>query len=81
MDIDTLNQEIVVPDIHLQGIGEKENGILAQDAAKQILSALMDGVQTEMLQAQAEGLIKGQFDSITDGASKSLGSKIKGLFK
>lgn len=39
-----LNQDLAsvsVPDIHLTGIGEKENGIVAQDAIAQIMEAIL----------------------------------------
>lgn len=32
---------VTVPDIHVQGVGEKENGILAQEAVEQILAAVI----------------------------------------
>lgn len=32
---------VTVPDIHLSGIGEKENGILAQEAVEQIMAAVL----------------------------------------
>ncbi len=33
---------ITVPDIHLSGIGQKENGILAKDAVSQIMDAVLE---------------------------------------
>jgi hypothetical protein len=80
LGVDELNQEIILPDLHLQGIGEKENGIVAADAAKQIFAAVMDAVKKELVKAQAMGILS---DKINLPGGSNLGGikdKIKGFF-
>ena len=80
MGMDALNQEITLPDLHLQGIGEKENGVLAADAAKQIFAAVTDRIKKELVKAQAEGLICGKLNLPGGSVTDNIKSKIKGFF-
>ena len=80
MGMDALNQEITLPDLHLQGIGEKENGVLAADAAKQIFAAVTDRIKKELVKAQAEGLIRGKLNLPGGSVTDNIKSKIKGFF-
>jgi hypothetical protein len=83
LGVKALNQEITLPDLHLQGIGEKENGVLAADAAKQIFAAVTDLVKKELVKAQATGLISDTLKlpgGIGGSTFDNVKSKIKGFF-
>lgn len=83
LGVKALNQEITLPDLHLQGIGEKENGVLAADAAKQIFAAVTDLVKKELVKAQATGLISDTLKlpgDIGGSTFDNVKSKIKGFF-
>lgn len=83
LGVKALNQEITLPDLHLQGIGEKENGVLAADAAKQIFAAVTDLVKKELVKAQASGLISDTLKlpgGIGGSTLDNVKSKIKGFF-
>ena len=80
LGVDALNQEITLPDLHLQGIGEKENGVLAADAAKQIFSAVMEAVKKELVKAQAMGILSDKIKLPGGSALGGIKDKIKGFF-
>ena len=83
LGVKALNQEITLPDLHLQGIGEKENGVLAADAAKQIFAAVTDSVKKELVKAQATGLISDTLKlpgGIGGSTFDNVKSEIKGFF-
>ncbi|MCC3860288.1 AsmA family protein [Pseudemcibacter aquimaris] len=75
-----------LPDLHLSGIGEKENGVLASDAIKQIWGAISGSVskavESEMLnnvvgdvKDEAENVVKDLEDKVAD----QVGDKLRGL--
>lgn len=74
---------IKVPAVHLQGIGRRENGILAREAIVQVLTQYLNIAQK---QAGSAGLLEGiagQPKDLMDKAGedvKELGKDIKGLF-
>jgi len=67
---------LTLPEIHLTDIGKKNNGVVASEAAKQIMSALTAAITKEMTVGQVKGLIEGAGDAIPG----DVGGKIKGLF-
>jgi len=74
-----LNSEAVsvpIPDIHLQNIGRKSDGVTAGEVTKQILGSIVQQVSTAMTAAgmhTATNTIQKTVDSATQA--------IKGLFK
>lgn len=70
------SQTFTLPEIHLTDIGRKDNGVLASDAAKQILAAVTAAVRKQVTTGQVKGLIEGAGDALP----KDVGGKIKGLF-
>ena len=80
MGVESLNQEITLPDLHLTDIGKKDNGVLAADAAKQIFEKVMAMVQKELVKAQAKGILSDNI-KIPGGMNKSgITDKIRGYF-
>jgi hypothetical protein len=86
-------QPISVPPIHLNGIGEKENGVLAGDAVSQIFNAV---VNSSIKAAHEEGLLNGlnpdvlkdigvsRIDRVKETIKEKAGSaadKVKSLFQ
>lgn len=74
--VGSTGQTVALPDIHLTDIGKKNNGVLASDAAKQILAAVTAAAQKQVTAGQVKGLLKGAGDALP----KDVGGKIKGLF-
>lgn len=70
------SQSVTLPDIHLTGIGRKGNGVLASEAAKQILAAVTGAARKQVTTGQVKGLIEGAGDALPKG----VGSKVKGFF-
>ena len=70
------SQEINLPDISLQGIGRKGNGVLAGEAAKQIMAPVMKQVKQYAMKGGIEKLL----DQVGGDGVKGLGDKVKGLF-
>lgn len=68
-------QTITIPELHLTDIGRKGDGVVAAEAAKQIMGALMAEVQKQL----TKGKVRGLLDSAGDGLG-SVGDKFKGLF-
>lgn len=80
LGVESLNQEITLPDLHLTDIGQKDNGVLAADAAKQIFQKVMAMVQKELVKAQAMGILSDNI-KIPGGMSKGgITDKIRGYF-
>lgn len=75
-----LSADVVVPDIQLQGIGRKENGILVKDAAKQIFDHVSKKIEQASMQG---GLLKGlkgsAVDAIKTGDTQELKKKLGGI--
>ena len=75
-----------LPNLHLSGIGEKENGALASDVIKQIFGAISGSVskkaQDELLQ-NAVGAVEGAAGNVVKGledkVADQVGNKLKGL--
>lgn len=81
LGVKALNQEITLPDLHIQGIGEKENGVLAADAAKQIFSAVTALVQKELVKAQTLGILSDKLNLPGGSTVEKVKDKLKGFFK
>ena len=57
-------EPIQVPDIHLKGIGQKENGVHAQDAIAQVMQAVLQNFNKS---ANSAGFLKGlSLDALND---------------
>ena len=67
-----------LPDIHLQGIGEKENGVIASDAIKQIFDAISGGV-TEVAQTGVLNDVLGGVGDVVGGVEDAAGNVVKEL--
>lgn len=91
--LQTQPKPINVPPIHLSGIGEAENGVLAGQAVAQIFRAvanesikaaheqnLLDGVDGALLKDMGVGEIQQLKETIKDEAG-AIGDKVKGLFE
>lgn len=68
-------QTITIPELHLTDIGRKGNGVVAAEAAKQIMGAVMAEVQKQVAKGKAQDLLGGAGDGLD-----SVGDKLKGLF-
>jgi hypothetical protein len=81
LGVESLNQEITLPDLHLTGIGQKDNGVSAADAAKQIFEKVMAMVQKELVKAQVEGILSDTI-KIPGGMNEGdVTDKIRSMFK
>jgi len=83
---------VIVQDIILTGIGEKENGVVAQEAVKQIWTQVSkrisasaneagfyQGLSEDVLKDVVDGQLGGFKDKLQDGLNK-VGESLKGLF-
>ncbi len=83
---------IIVPDITLNNIGQKENGILAREAIAQILdhilktlnkssgqAGFLNGLSKDTLKDMGQSQIDGVKDQVKDEI-KNIGNQIKGIF-
>ena len=70
------SQEIELPDITLENIGRKGNGVLAREAAQQIMKPVMKKVQKHALKGGIEKFL----DDVGGDGVKGIGDKVKGLF-
>lgn len=68
-------QTITIPELHLTDIGRKGDGVVAAEAAKQIMGALMAEVQKQVAKGKVQDLLDGAGDGLG-----SVGGKLKGLF-
>lgn len=78
-----------LPDLHLSGIGEKENGVIASDAMKQIFGAISGSVskvaESEMLNntvgniGDAAGNVEEAAGNVVKELEDKVGDKLKGL--
>lgn len=64
-----------LPDLHLSGIGEKENGVIASDAIKQVFGAISGSVQ-QVAQNEALGDILGGVQDVGENVVKELEDKV-----
>lgn len=84
---------VAVPPIVLKGIGAKENGVVAADAAQQVIRPLIqifsksagsagfyDGLSSDVLKDLGASQIKAVQDQITNEVDK-IGAGLKGLFQ
>ncbi|MCD8497039.1 MAG: hypothetical protein LRZ85_02510 [Alphaproteobacteria bacterium] len=91
--LNTQPKPIDVPPIHLSGIGEKENGVLAGEAVSQIFKAvadssiraahqqgLLEGLNADALKEVGVGRVEQIKETIKDEAG-ALGDKVKSLFE
>lgn len=83
---------VIVPDIVLTGIGEKENGVLAREAVKQIWTQVSarfsataneagfyQGLSEDVIKDVVDGQLGGFKDKLQDGINK-VSESLKGLF-
>lgn len=76
---------VALPNLKLVGIGEKNNGVLAQDALQQVLTTVINAAaKTGLSSGYFEGVksIFGNSKTVDDikSRAKDAGSKLKGLF-
>lgn len=64
-----------LPDLHLSGIGERENGVIASDALKQIFGAISNSVQ-RVAQSEAIGDLLGNVQGAGENVVKELEDKV-----
>jgi hypothetical protein len=67
---------IPIPDIHLQGLGEKSGGATPAEIAGQVVSALKHSVAPHVTSSPAKSVVNG----IKNGANAAVNA-VKGLFK
>ncbi len=90
--IDGEGSAVIVPDIRLTGIGQKQNGILVRDAIGQVWDGVtkaatksasgagfLEGVSSDALKDMGAGKLQGLKDTLSNDIDE-LGSGIKGLF-
>jgi hypothetical protein len=64
-----------LPDLHLSGIGEGENGVIASDAIKQVFGAISGSVQ-RVAQSEAIGDLLGNVQGAGENVIKELEDKV-----
>lgn len=64
-----------LPDLHLSGIGERENGVIASDAIKQVFGAISGSVQ-RVAQSEAIGDLLGNVQGAGENVIKELEDKV-----
>ncbi len=64
-----------LPDLHLSGIGERENGVIASDAIKQVFGAISGSVQ-RVAQNEAIGDLLGNVQGTGENVVKELEDKV-----
>ncbi len=75
-----------LPDLHLSGIGERENGVVASDALKQIFGAISSSAQQAATTGAVGDLLGGAVDvgenvvkELEDKVVDEVGDRLKGL--
>lgn len=64
-----------LPNLHLSGIGERENGVIASDAIKQVFGAISGSVQ-RVAQSEAIGDLLGNVQGAGENVVKELEDKV-----